>query len=150
MLGGLVRWLRLLGLDVGYDPEITTPRLLKKARREGRLVITRSYRKVMELPEKEYLCIFHDDPRRQILEVVEGLGLELDPSRYFSRCLLDNAPLESKEKEEVKDKVPSYVYENQSEFSHCPECGRYYWPGTHYERMLQIVAELGLPIGEEP
>ncbi|MFC2076751.1 Mut7-C RNAse domain-containing protein [candidate division KSB1 bacterium] len=148
MLGGLVRWLRLLGLDVEYDPTLTTPRILNKARRDGRVIVTRSFRKVMDLPEDEYLCIFHDDPRRQILEVTSGLALQLDTALYFTRCLLDNAQLVPEDKENLKNKVPPYVYANQTLFARCPACDRIYWPGTHYSRMLAIIEELGLPVKE--
>jgi uncharacterized protein with PIN domain len=43
------------------------------------------------------------------------------------------------EKETVRGRVPEFVYETQEAFSTCPECGRYFWHGTHYASMLEQV-----------
>lgn len=41
MLGGLARWLRILGLDAHYDPELDDPELVDRAVAEDRLILTR-------------------------------------------------------------------------------------------------------------
>jgi uncharacterized protein with PIN domain len=35
----------------------------------------------------------------------------------------------------VKELVPPYVYQTQSQFMQCPACHRIYWRGTHWQAM---------------
>ncbi|HKI05656.1 MAG TPA: Mut7-C RNAse domain-containing protein [Thermoanaerobaculia bacterium] len=44
MLGALARWLRVLGLDVSYDPDLDDAELVDKAVAEGRTILTRDRR----------------------------------------------------------------------------------------------------------
>ena len=41
MLGGLARWLRILGLDTYYDPNLDDPEVVERAVTEDRLILTR-------------------------------------------------------------------------------------------------------------
>ncbi|MBI1993814.1 MAG: hypothetical protein HYS67_05255, partial [Deltaproteobacteria bacterium] len=41
MLGRLARWLRVIGQDVAYGPHLSGYGLIRAARREGRLILTR-------------------------------------------------------------------------------------------------------------
>ena len=52
---------------------------------------------------------------------------------------LQNAVLEKVErnKEEVKELVPHYVFKTQSQFRQCPACKRIYWRGTHWRAMTR-------------
>jgi uncharacterized protein with PIN domain len=42
----------------------------------------------------------------------------------------------------VAERVPPYVRRTQSRYSECPECGRIYWAGTHWQRMREVLAGL--------
>ncbi len=42
-------------------------------------------------------------------------------------------------KEEVADRLPLKTRQYYDEFQHCRACGRIYWPGSHYRRMLDFV-----------
>jgi hypothetical protein len=42
----------------------------------------------------------------------------------------------------VAERVPPYVRQTQSRYSECPECGRIYWAGTHWQRMREVLAGL--------
>jgi len=41
----------------------------------------------------------------------------------------------SREREEVEELVPPYVFQTQTQYVQCPGCLRVYWRGTHWERM---------------
>jgi len=47
-------------------------------------------------------------------------------------------------KDEVRDRVPEYVWQTQREFRHCPECHRLYWGATHLDHVLAELRRLGL------
>jgi uncharacterized protein with PIN domain len=46
------------------------------------------------------------------------------------------------EKAAVLTLLPQLIRERYEVFSRCPECGRLYWRGTHWERMKELAAEM--------
>ena len=141
-LGRLARWLRVIGQDVTYGSELSGAGLIRAARREGRLILTRDRRIVRKNPPA-YLLIDDDHFREQLRQVVEACGL--DPLKdVFTRCVECNTPFEPKGKRDVEGKVPPYVFATQEKFSFCRKCQRIYWPATHQQKMLQELKSLGL------
>ncbi|HEY3303050.1 MAG TPA: Mut7-C RNAse domain-containing protein [Candidatus Binatia bacterium] len=140
MLGRLARWLRIIGQDVIYGPELSDAGLIRAARREDRLILTRD-RALGKKNPPPYLLIQSDHFREQLRQVIEEYGL--DPLKdAFTRCVECNARFEPVEKAEVEGKVPPYVFATQEKFSFCRKCRRLYWPATHQERILQELKAL--------
>lgn len=142
MLGKLVKWLRVLGQDVIYGQHLTGYGLIRAARAEGRLILTRDRRLKQKQPPP-FILIASDHYREQVRQVIETCQLEVG-SAIFTRCLECNAVLESKAKETVESLVPPYVFATQERFSWCPRCQRAYWPATHHQRMLDQLKEMGV------
>ncbi len=141
MLGRLATWLRVLGYDTAYDAGITDSELIRRAKREGRIILTRDRRLLKRKGIGEALLIRSDHFREQLREVVSHFGL--DPrSGFLTLCIRCNTPLEDIRKEEVRDRVPPYVFRTQEDFMICPRCGRIYWGATHRERMEEEIREL--------
>jgi len=134
--GKLARWLRVLGFDVAYVSHCEPPAVAKLARQSGRVVLTRS-REVTDRLGGSSILLKSEHLRGQLEQVVESAGT--DACSPFSRCNVCNRKLERVEKETVRGRVPEFVYETQDAFSSCPECGRYFWHGTHYANMLEQV-----------
>lgn len=141
MLGRLARWLRILGHDVCYGPQLSGRALAARARREGRLLLTRDTRllRAPELPA--HVFITSDHFREQLREVARVVPLG---GEFLRRCLECNRPLESVARDDVADRVPPYVLATQASFQRCPRCRRLYWPATHRARMRGELAALGL------
>jgi uncharacterized protein with PIN domain len=58
--------------------------------------------------------------------------------------LICNEPLEAAEIEEAREHIPEYVYyQGISKIQVCPSCGRYFWQGSHRERMIRQLSEWG-------
>jgi uncharacterized protein len=57
----------------------------------------------------------------------------------FTRCLLDNRPLEAAPVE-LALRVPARSRSAVEPLQVCPDCGRFYWPGGHVRRMQQRLA----------
>jgi len=153
MLGRLARWLRLLGHDTLYYPHIEDSRLLRIAREEDRTLLTRDTRLVKVRGLKNFLLIEENDPFEQLKRVVTTFNLQLfeqiDESvkggfetRPYSRCSLCNTPLEDVPKEQAKDHVPEYVYQTSDIFKKCPRCNKFYWKGTHPEKLRKKLEEI--------
>jgi uncharacterized protein with PIN domain len=141
MLGRLARWLRLLGYDTAYSNDATDHELARRARAEGRLLLTRD-RDLAVRRGLRTLLIQSQDLEDQIQEVREALG-EL-PEHPLSRCSMCNTVLEAVAAQDVVDRVPIYVFQAHPEFRQCPGCGRVYWSGSHVETMGEQLKEFGV------
>jgi uncharacterized protein with PIN domain len=151
MLGKLTKWLRVVGMDVVYAPELTDAQLLRCAEREGRILLTRDRRLIHRRGPARRLYIESDYYHEQVRQVVQAFKLE-GTIQVFTRCIRCNAPLRTIAKPVVGERVPPYVYATQMAFKHCAVCDRFYWGGTHRANMLrQLQAMLGglLPITSE-
>ena len=142
MLGRLARWLRVLGCDVIYGPHLTGYGLIRAARAERRLILTRD-RRLQQKQPPPFVFIESDDYRAQLRQVIGACRLELQ-GKLFTRCLECNIALETKPKESVEPAVPAYVLATQEKFSWCPRCRRVYWPATHQHKMIEELAKLAL------
>ena len=137
MCGKLARWLRVLGVDAEYYGETESTKLLKRALNEDRTVVTRNTR-IPSAYSVEVLLVKSEIPEEQIVQVIKDLHLEhrLAP---FTRCNVCNVELNDVEKDDVKEKVPLYVFQTQGRFKMCGSCGRIYWPGTHTRSMKAYI-----------
>jgi uncharacterized protein with PIN domain len=152
MLGRLARWLRLLGHDTLYYPRIEDSRLLRIAREEDRTLLTRDTRLVKVRGLRNFLLLEENDPFEQLKRVVkvfnlnpfeEGdLGRGGFETRPYSRCSLCNTLLIDVPKEQVKEHVPEYVYQTSDSFRKCPHCEKFYWKGTHPEKLREKLREI--------
>lgn len=142
MLGRLAKWLRVVGQDVIYGRHLSGYGLIRAARREGRIILTRD-RSLHRKQPPEFLFIESDDFRRQLRQVIETYELSWH-NELFRRCLTCNSRLQPCAKDAVKASVPPYVFSTQEKFFWCARCRRIYWPATHHEKMLQELQRLGL------
>jgi hypothetical protein len=142
MLGKLAKWLRMMGYDALYQRsyrEDDLPRLMAG----GRRLLSRRIQAKVRHPEA--ILIRSDHVGEQIKELRELGHLKLDQTKFFTRCLRCNLPLEEADPEAARSSLPDHVYsENVSAIRSCPRCGRFFWPGTHRDRMLKQLEDWGL------
>jgi uncharacterized protein len=142
MLGKLAKWMRILGYDVEYFPEIGDEDLIERAEATGRLILTRDTLLVRRRRVRgRHYFVRGDDWREQLRQVVAAFP-PAPPDRLLCRCLRCNAPLAEIPREEVRGKVPPYVHETQEEFATCPSCGRIYWGATHRDKVAEQLREI--------
>ncbi len=140
MLGRLAKWLRMLGYDVEFMPDVPDIDILRRARAESRLLLTRDTALARRAGSLGVL-LHHQELKAQLRELAER-GLITGP-RPETRCPLCNVPLRPVPKETVVDRVPPYVYQTQDAFYECPRCHRIYWAGTHWQHVQATWRELG-------
>ena len=46
------------------------------------------------------------------------------------------------DKETIAAQISLKTKENHDEFRQCLDCGKIYWKGSHYEKMVQFIAEV--------
>jgi len=139
MLGRLTRWLRVLGYDTIYAPDVNDAELLRRARAQDRVLLTAD-RALAARRGARTLLIEAQNLAGQLRQARAALGPP--PGNEFSRCVACNGELVEADKSTLADCVPPYVLATQQEFYRCPDCGRIYWPGTHVERMRDMLSDL--------
>ena len=144
-VGKLARWLRIMGYDTLIFKGQDDADMLTVAIAENRVILTRDSgimkRKSVARGQIKAILIKSDNVHEQFGQVLETLK-PFFPPRLFMLCVECNEPLMEKRKEEVRKRVPPYVYETQNEYMQCPACGRIYWKGTHWQAMTERINEL--------
>ncbi len=139
-VGKLTKWLRLMGYDAQFFNGSDDSQLVAAAQAESRVILSRDTRimkrRVITSGQLKAVLIQSDEPERQIRQVIDTLHLDCQ-FRPFTLCLECNQPLVERDKDEVKELVPPYVFKTQSQFRQCPNCQRIYWRGTHWRAMTQ-------------
>ena len=133
-LGNIAKYMRVLGLDVSYDPSLSAHRIIEISKKEQRIILTRSTKLLKFKDVTHGVFLRPGTMEEQIRGVIETLDIK-DSLKPFSRCLLCNSLLESIPKEKVFDKIPPKVRGLYNEYTRCNLCGKIYWKGTHYHRM---------------
>ena len=144
MLGGLARWLRVLGVDVEYDPALDDPALARRAADEGRWLLTRDRKLTERRLARRHLLIASEQVAEQLRQVLDVFAIRPRAERLLTRCLRCNTPLVELPAEHAANRVPPFVLRTQSTFRRCPRCERIYWRATHAERMRQRLQSLGV------
>jgi uncharacterized protein with PIN domain len=144
-VGRLARWLRIAGFDTVFINDLDDNRLVRLALSEGRVLLTKDTqilkRRVAATGRLKVILIESEEVKAQLRQVVKTLKLA-DKIKPFTLCLECNKPLVSREKEEVKELVPPYVFRTQTQYMQCPACHRVYWRGTHWQRMSRELEKI--------
>lgn len=130
MLGGLAKWLRILGYDTAFPRSRPTSPL--------RIFVTTAVRKA----QAGAVIVTATKPLQQLGEVLQQTEIEPDDALFFSRCILCNEPVSPIAVEQAHGKVPEYIFRSVTEFTGCPKCGRIYWEGSHLGRVKRRLKEI--------
>lgn len=140
-LGGLARFLRMLGFDTLHDNNYADAEIRRLAETQAPIVLSRD-RELLKCSEIARGCYVRAlKAEAQLREVAARYDL-VARARPFTRCLRCNIPLEPIDKANAATLVPEQVLEIQERFTRCAGCGRVYWPGSHYERMRAALGNL--------
>lgn len=144
-VGKLARWLRMLGYDTVFFRGDDDSQMMAKALAEDRVILTRdtqiAKRRIATNGRVKVILLRTDDPETQIRQVIDSLRLNGD-CQPFTICMECNQPLEERTKEQVRDRVPPYVFKTQEQYVECPSCHRIYWEGTHWQAMTRKLVSL--------
>jgi len=135
MLGRLAKWMRLLGFDTLYHRDTDEVGILHQARKEKRMILTRS----RALAEYENAILIKSEQLDEQMEQIKELSPIKTP---FTRCPECNSKIECVDKEEIREDVPEYIYKVHNNFKKCPCCGRIFWKGSHYKEIKRKIDEI--------
>jgi uncharacterized protein len=140
-IGRLARLLRVLGFDVWWSSDADDQTLADISREQHRILLTRDRGLLKRRAITHGLFVHADQAEEQTLEVIRRLDLR-ERLAPLTRCVRCNGRLATVTKDEVIDQLEPLTRQHYDEFSRCAECGRIYWPGSHYARLCSLVGRL--------
>jgi len=143
MLGGLARWLRILGHDVRYDRDGKDSALLHLISEEDRTLLTRDeelYRRATSRGLASLLVLGETEMDR-LAWMAARLGIRLDATMTATRCPECGSLLSKVSKDLLVGEVPGASLRRYNEFWKCTEqsCGKVYWVGSHWRQILRTL-----------
>jgi len=139
-LNRLAKWLRLLGYDAVLYKSISFHDLKRIAAKDRRIILTRD-RKHLKIANTDKIILVKSVNHLEQLEEIKNF-LSLQEEKLFTRCMLCNKLLYPISEDKIEKMVPEYIYKNHSDFKICRKCGKIYWQGTHYQKMLKTINEI--------
>jgi uncharacterized protein len=143
-LGGLARFLRMLGFDTLHRNAFSDDEIRRLADAERRIVLTRDREllKCREIARGAYVRALK--PEAQLREVAARYALAA-LARPFTLCLNCNLALQPVARATIAHRLPPAVHELHERFVRCPGCDGVFWPGSHYQRMLSALRSSMVP-----
>jgi uncharacterized protein with PIN domain len=139
MLGPLAKWLRLLGFDVIYPGSVPDSEIKEIAAKEDRIVLTRD-KELSSTKKVKAVYIESVELEEQLSFAISELKVEI--KEPMSRCSVCNSQIEKVDKSSVEGKVPEGVFDRQEEFWFCGKCNKYYWKGSHWDKITDTIQRL--------
>jgi uncharacterized protein with PIN domain len=145
MLGGLARWLRILGQEVRYDSNVTDNDLLRIAHEENMVLLTRDeelYRRALARKIKSALVLGETEEER-LAQMASTFGIVLDADMAETKCPECGSDLKATPKNDLVDEVPLASLKLYNQFWKCTNrnCGKVYWVGSHWKQMRHTLEE---------
>jgi len=131
--------------SVLYRNDYSDAEIIKIAREDRRVILTRDIGILKVWEVKEGYWIRSQHPRKQLLEIVERFDLR-SRMKPFHRCMICNGIIHEVDKESIDRYLKPGTRRYYREFFRCSSCGNVYWKGSHYYRMKALVE--GLMRGE--
>ncbi len=140
-LGGLARFLRMLGYDTAHENHYPDERIRSLSVVERRVVLTRD-RELLKCRDIFLGCYVRErKAQAQLCEVAARFDLAAR-ARPFTLCLRCNLPLSPATDAEVRAYARPEVLDRYSVFVRCDGCGRIYWEGSHFARMRAALGRM--------
>lgn len=137
MVGRLGRYLRFLGYDTEYVRGLEDGEIARRARAEGRVLLTRDRSLAAQVPGALLLASPDlEDQLRAVRAAHPALRLDI----AFERCSLCNGPLRPWHPTAgvpLPEELPRERVEAGLAVYACDRCGHRYWEGSHTARIRE-------------
>lgn len=151
MLGKLTRWLRILGHDVEYTGSMNDQELIRKAKQEGRILLTRDVELFRQAIAKSVEAYLIESPNQtaNLASLAKRFRFRLEVDGAASRCPKCNGRIKVASRSKISKSVPATTSSNYDEFWQCQNCGQIYWHGTHWQRIDKTLEEARKTLAEQ-
>ena len=145
MLGNIAKKLRVMGFDCMYDAKINDKELIRVAKRDNRIVISRDFELVQKSSKLGVRSVFleNKDEFEQLYQIISKLNLKkIEINGNNARCPKCNSKTEFIKKELVSNKLPNRILEQNEEFWICKNCDKIFWEGSHIINLKKLAKRL--------
>lgn len=137
-LGGLARWLRAAGYSALWEAGIPDEVLLIKARENAATILTAdSMLMERRLLRDRIIPAFWLPPTLSIPQQLQRVFREFELCVGSPRCMSCGGELARADKESLRDRIPPKTYCWLDEYFLCARCGKLFWHGTHWLRIVE-------------
>ncbi len=141
MVGSLARYLRMMGCDTTYAQGWSDEEIVRNARAEDRIVVTRD----RDLSRRAGRALLLTSPRledqvREVWRAIPGVATEI----RFERCTLCNGPLALEDYHAVTSEQEGIPWDRVAAgmpLYRCGHCGHAYWEGSHTAEVRRRLRE---------
>ena len=145
MLGGLARWLRILGYIAEYKSNADDNSLLRSSENPETVLLTRDeelYNRAVGKKIRSVL-VTGDTEEARLGQLARTLGISLEIDMATTRCPECGSELHEISKVEAASAVPAKSIELYDRFWRCSsgECGKTYWAGSHWKQIRHTLEE---------
>lgn len=143
MLGKLTRWLRMLGHDVHYYRDSEDKKLVKLAKSEKRILLTRDHELYQQAVTSgvEAVLVEATEEAKKLAYLAKLFNFKLEIDLSSSRCPKCNTQIKAASKRSVINQIPPATSTYYNYFWKCPGCNQIYWQGAHWKRIEEILKE---------
>lgn len=143
MLGHLATWLRLLGFDSRYDPDIDDAEVLRIVESEDRALLTSDLELHETAIERGLQSILvRGSVDEEVAMVLRKFNIrpKVDPSRArCSKCNGELVELRGDQRELVRSLVHERTFNHYDVFWFCASCKSVYFQGGYWDNILQYM-----------
>lgn len=138
-LGTLAKYLRLFGFDTVYRNDLQDEEIINLSLTGQRIILTRDLFILKNGKVTHGYFVRETNPKKQLTEIVRRFDLQ-DQFNPFTRCLECNGIILKVPKPEIENELRENTRKAFQEFCQCEVCKKIYWKGSHYEKMMRMVA----------
>jgi uncharacterized protein with PIN domain len=139
-VGGMAKYLRMLGFNTIMIPEISDKEVAKIAEKENRILLSRDFGLLKRKNVTHGIFLRSTNTEEQIYEVIKKYKLD-QLFKPFSICIECNGCIKLIRSSDLleEDKIEDGVLKDYNEFFRCTNCKKVFWKGSHYQRMRLLV-----------
>ena len=145
MLGNIAKKLRIMGFDCMYDANIDDNELIRLAKKDNRIIISKDFDLIKKSLKSGIRTIFLEkkDEFGQLYEIILKLKLKkIEIDGNTTRCPKCNSKTECIKKEFVSNKLPDGVLDHNENFWICKNCDKVFWEGSHIINLKKLAERL--------
>lgn len=141
MLGKLAKFLRIIGYNAIYNPNLEDRETLSISKFHNYVLITRDKNLFSSSVNEKIIVILLDDNAISynlfLLNIIVGLNLRISYEK--TRCPKCNNILRHISKDKIRNILPSYIISKYNKFFVCDNCSKIYWDGYHIDKLNNIL-----------
>ncbi len=140
-LGRLARILRMLGFDTLYENDYSDEMIVQLSTSGKRIILTHDLGILKTGKVTHGYWVRSQIPDKQAEEVISYFHLQkkINP---LTRCLDCNENIKKVEKQGIISELEPNTKKYFKEFYQCSGCGKVYWKGSHYSKMIKKIKTL--------